>query len=134
MFVYYYLCIPGFDFAFMFIMYETEIIIRVIAAIIGLGIGLNMFYINYVLSAIGREARNSYGFLNSIIAKNGVNKVKYGGLNLRLMVKTIHVIERISGPVIGIYCLDLFPLTNYEFYQLCTSCLLQFALFLKFVN
>ena len=37
--------------------------------------------------------------------------------DIKLKWKVITLIERLAGPTIGIYCFNLFPFTNYEFYQ-----------------
>ena len=50
-------------------------------------------------------------------------------LTIRGKLRIISFIENLCGPVIGIYCLDLFPLNNYEFYEYCTNCAKNFLLF-----
>jgi len=37
--------------------------------------------------------------------------------DFKLKLNVLTLIERLAGPTIGIYCLDLFPFTNYQFSQ-----------------
>ena len=83
---------------------------------------LNVFAVNYFLCSVGREAHKSYPFIKSILTRK----------RLRLMtkLKVISLFERLSGPLIGFYCYDLFPFTNYEFYLFCVNCVSNFILFM----
>ena len=61
-----------------------------------------------------------YTFIISIIARK-----QFGSMT---KLKVIPLAERLSGPILGIYCYDLFPFTNYEFYVFCVNCVLNFIL------
>jgi len=78
--------------------------------------------LNYSMSMIPREANRFYPKLNSLIAKNG--------LHLKMKLKVCSLIEKISGPVIGLYCFEFFPFTNYEFYLFAVNCVMNFILFM----
>jgi len=93
--------------------------INVMLAIIGITL---LFCVNYGLSSISREAHSLYKPFNSIFVRKP--------LNLQLKLKIKGHIETLSGPVIGIYCYDLFPFTNYEFYIFVINCISMFILIL----
>ena len=107
-FIYYMLSIPLFDMAFAFICFEDRLWLRLLVFGLILLIGGNMIFVNHLLTRIGTKAHQSYKFLNSLMATKK--------LSLRVRMKCLNLIERSSGPLIGIYCLDLFPFTNYECY------------------
>ena len=43
-------------------------------------------------------------------------------IRLRNKLKLMTYLERLSGPDIGFYCYDLFPLNSWEFYELVAIC------------
>ena len=55
---------------------------------------------------IASSAKSMYPELNSLIAR-----IK---INTSLKLKTLPLIEKLSGPEIVLYCLDLFPYANYH--------------------
>jgi len=69
---------------------------------------------------IPKEVHRPYNKLNTIIARNQTTTV--------LKLKVLGLIEKLSGPVIGIYCLDFFPFTRYEFYVYLVNCIKYFIL------
>jgi len=77
---------------------------------------------NYSMSMIPREVNSFYPKLNSLIVRSR--------LQLRMKLKVCSLIEKISGPVIGLYCFDFFPFTNYEFYIFSVNCTMSFILFM----
>ena len=50
-------------------------------------------------------------------------------LTLEERLKTMTYIERLMGPDIGLYCLDLFPMNSYEFYLFVVDCAKNYLLF-----
>jgi len=81
-----------------------------------------LFLINYSLAVVPKEAHRSYNKLNSIIARKPAKPLNLAVLGL---------IEKLSGPVIGFYCLDLFPFTNFEFYLYIFNCIQYFMLLIR---
>ena len=92
MWIYYYLIVPFIDLAVMAIINETNLIIRLFCAFIAFIIILNLFAVNYLLALIARNALNCYTYLNTLISRKS--------LSLRSKLKTLSMIERLSGPVI----------------------------------
>ena len=68
-----------------------------------------IFFATFISSRIHVSAHSSYSCLNSIVAQNRLK------LNVKLKLKLIGLIERLAGPNIAIYCLDLFPFTSQAF-------------------
>ena len=121
LFAYYYLIVPAIDLFILIIIREHSMILKLsIAGLAGLAIS-NLFILNYVLSSISSKAHSSYRLLNSLFVRKH--------LSLRLKLKILSLIEKLSGPVIGIYCYDLFPFTNYELYIFTVNCISNFILF-----
>jgi len=90
-------------------------------ASIGTLIGIIMlFLVNYSLYLVPKQAHWPYNKLNSIIERKP--------LPIILKLKVLGLIEKLSGPVIGIYCFDLFPYTNHEFYLYIGNCFQNFLL------
>ena len=121
---YYYLLVPLIDLVLIVLVAETNNYLRLLLCSLAFVIIVNLVYVTYILSLIARSAHYSYPLLNSCIARQSPQNV----LNLRLRCKLLALIERLSGPVIGIYCYDLFPYTNHEFYIFCANCVKNFIL------
>jgi hypothetical protein len=77
------------------------------------------------MSSIPKSAIKPYVKLNSLIARKRIN--------LQIKLKIVDLNERLSGPIIGIYCFELFPFTNYEFYLFAANCVMNFILFMGFM-
>ena len=121
-FIYYYLIVPIIDLAVIVVMNENNVSFRYGLVFVVYITILNLFTLNYILAIVSRESYLLHKLLNSLIANKS--------LNLKLKYKTLSLIERLSGPEIGFYCLDLFPLNNYEFYIFCVNCISNFFLIL----
>ena len=74
-------------------------------------------------------------FLSSLIRRTAhrprllLYKYLDRSLTLRHRMKIMAFIEKLCGPDIGFYCLDLFPMNNYEFYLYITNCVKNYILF-----
>ena len=123
---YYYMIVPVISLSIMYILMERNLFFRLIIIILVFVVLINLFYVNYLLSYVGRAAHNGYPFINSIIVRKQIGSMT--------KLKVISLAERLSGPVIGIYCYDLFPFTNYEFYVFCVNCVLNFILLMGLLN
>ena len=120
--IYYYLIVPTIDFMLVYLIKEKNPLFRFPSLVVILVIVSNIFIVHFFLTSISRSAHSSYVHINSLIATyNFSRKVKFKSLNL---------IERLSGPVIGVYCYDFFPFTNFEFYMFINNCVLNFILFI----
>ena len=71
-----------------------------------------------------KAAHSPYKRINSFIVKQSQSKVIEIGQN----IKFLKVIERLRGPDIAVYCLNLFPLNYYEFYLFIASIGVNFFL------
>jgi hypothetical protein len=119
--LFYYFSVPAIDLLVILSIHkEVDIITRTlafVATILGVFV---LFVFNYSMALVSEAAHRPYIRLNSIIARKSARTV----LNL----KVVGLIEKLSGPVIGIYCLDLFPFINYEFYLYISNCIQNFIL------
>ena len=71
---------------------------------------LLLFALNTLFSMVSKSAHKCYPLLYSILMTRS--------LTYRQRLRIESMISRLSGPVIGFYCLDLFPINSYEFFQL----------------
>ena len=106
--VFYHLIAPIINMTIIYIIEEPVYIYKFWSFALSMTVICSIFVANYLVTIIGREAHRSYAVLNSLIVRKR--------LSGRIKLKVLGLIERLSGPVIGVYCYDLFPLTNYEFY------------------
>ncbi len=74
------------------------------------------------LSSVQSAAHNPHDKLFSIMARKDIE--------LKLKFKVLGLIEKLSGPVIGVYCFRLFPFTNYEMFLFSVICVKNFILFM----
>jgi len=119
--VFYLISVPAIDLMLILsIDKNLDIIKRILASICSVIAIILLFLINYSLSMFQKEAHRPYNRLNSIIARRPATTA--------LDLKVLGLIEKLSGPVIGIYCLDIFPFTNYQFYLYISNCILNFLL------
>jgi hypothetical protein len=83
-----------------------------------------LFVFAYSSAQLYKAAHSPYHTLNGILAKleqrQHSNQNKWF-LHRMQRIKIAFYIERFSGPAITTYCLDLFPLTYYEFYLFVSS-------------
>jgi len=86
--------------------------------------GIFMCYgFTFISARIWYQAHRPYNYLSSLMVKNITHRHKTPRINfgevkrLKQKFQVLLFIERLGGPTIGIYCIDLFPFTNYEFYQ-----------------
>jgi hypothetical protein len=124
-FTYYYLSVPLIDLLIIATILDTNRIIRILAIFSTVIIVLLLICLNISMASIPKSAMKPYVQLNSLIARKRIN--------LQMKLKIVDLIERLSGPVIGIYCFELFPFTNYEFYLFAANCVKNFILFMGFM-
>jgi len=123
-FVFYCFSIPIADLMCILLLDENiETLYRILYFIFFVACIIFISLINYSLSMIPREAHRPYNKLNSIMARNSAPTI----LKWKLLV----LIEKLSGPKIGFYCLNIFSFTNFEYYLYISYCLQNFILLIS---
>ena len=118
---YYYTILPTLALGILVITHENSLLYKtILVLVVSIGI-INILIFNYLLSSVGIAAHDCQPLLYSLIARNP--------LPLRMKFKTLSLIERLSGPLIGFYCYELFAFNNYEFYLFVVNCVSFFILF-----
>ena len=123
LFIYYIISIPLFDMSLAFVYFEDKRWLRLVMIGLTILVGGNVLVVNQLLTRIGTKAHQSYNFLNSLMATKK--------LSLRVRMKCLNLIERCSGPLIGIYCLDLIPFTSFECYIFIVNVISNFFLLME---
>ena len=72
------------------------------------------FFANLFSSRVSKASILPLKYLHRFMTENQ--------LPLKERLKTMEMIERLSGPDIGFYCYDLFPMNSYEFYIYVANC------------
>ncbi len=117
----YYGAVPGLNIALLVVISDkATLFLRIVSSFLWLKIAYLVFYHNWVGCHVQRAAHSPYGLLNTVIARNSID--------IRIRLKLMSYIEKLSFTTIGIYCFDFFPITNYEFYLLVTHCVKVFLL------
>ena len=93
---------------------DTTPIIRLVYTIISVALLFILLIFNLMSVSLSNSAHKSYSQLFCMDYKK--LKIK-NRLTFRQRWKLLAFIEKLSGPTIGYYCLDLFPLNSYELYQ-----------------
>ena len=105
----YYLFTPNIMIAiYLVIDSNTHIFLRMTMIGYAVLILTTVLSINLLSSRISHSSRKPMKYLFGYLIGNHLR------INCRL--KTMSFIERLSGPDIGFYCLDLFPMNSFEFY------------------
>ncbi len=120
--IYYYVSVPFMGLLLICVLLdEINANIRFVLLVFLINSCLVLLYLAYAMSLVPIAAISPYQRLNSIITRKTVN------INLKL--KVFQLIEKLSGPVIGFYCYEFFPFTNYEIYIYVVNCVMYFILF-----
>ena len=85
-----------------------------------------VFSLNINSSRVSGSARKSVKHLLRYMSENILTR--------KQRVKTMTYIERLNGPDIGFYCLDLFPMNSYEFYLYIANCMRIYFLILSLIS
>ena len=86
---------------------------------------LVMFSINLLSSMVREAAHKSINVLYTFLFRVKVSTAQ--------RMKIMAFIEKLSGPDIGFYCWELFPMNNYEYYQYVANCACTYFLVLGFI-
>ena len=99
---------------------KSELITRYLACLVLAIVYTIVFLLNYFSARISNTARRPRHLLFGYLCRNRIS------IEQRFLIKTF--IEKLCGPEIGFYCLDLFPMNNYEFYLYIKNCILIYIL------
>ena len=100
-------------FMYLCISSKTNIIFR-LSHIITIFFAISLvFALTALLVNLSKSAHNPILFLYSFIVQNRHN--------INVKFKILSFIEKLSGPVIGFYCYDFFPMNSYNFYEYIVS-------------
>ena len=89
---------------------DSKPLARIIAGFLFITSFWGIVVMNAMSTGVIRSAHMSYPVLYKTISK-GIR------MHFRHRWKLLSFIEKLSGPPIGFYCYDLFPMNSYEFYQ-----------------
>ena len=115
-------------FVYLFFEPESKVITRIICGGIIVLIALLIFIMNYLCASVTAGAHKSQCTLYNTVLNKGQN------ISLRIRTKIMRFIERLSGPAIGFYCFDLFPMTSYYFTDYVLDSITSYILILKFLK
>ena len=123
----YYLIIPIVSMAIYTIHHKkTEITAKILAFVISL-VGLFfLLFISRILNWIINVAHKPKIYLEHYLYKNA-NRIP-----IKTQMKVQTYIERLSGPDIGFWCYDLFPINSYEFYKITAISVCNYFLLMEF--
>lgn len=103
---------------------------------VGFTVAVNSLFfvgITHLFASITRYAHRpqfaSYGLLLARIHNQNTSR-----MSITVRYKIMRFIERLSGRVIGFYCLDLFPFTTYQFTDYILDSMVSFLLIVKFLK
>jgi hypothetical protein len=88
---------------------ETDTLFRLVYLFKLITISIILFIVNYISSSLSSSAHDFTSDLYTLLVSKRIA--------IQHKLKISAFIEKLCGPVIGYYCFDLFPFTNYEFYQ-----------------
>ena len=121
MFIIHFSAIPSFSLLF-YCMHHRDV--KNISKFIG-GIGsivafIPLFLFPIFCARLINAAHSPYVVLLTYFSRIATSSSKKTRLkkNFKTMIKVMSYMERLSGPDIGFYCYDLFPMNWWEFYQL----------------
>lgn len=105
--VYYFCSVAPIDLGIVMLLHEHNLLIRLGLSFLLLVVLLNAMFINHLQAQVINSAHGCHPLLNALMARKR--------MTVRLKLKVLAVIEKLTGPEIGLYCFDLFPFTNYAF-------------------
>ena len=122
MFMEYYSASPACMFTLYLIFHKHYGIITLIFLVtLGTSFYCFFFVVNLACANISRSAKSPRVYLYKCFTRKH--------LSVKQKLRIINFIERLCGPDIGLYCYDLFPMNNLEFYKYCVNCILMYILF-----
>ena len=104
-------------------------IMKFFALILSCLIVFILFSVSYLCSCVTTSAHNS----QNILYNNLMNRYN-SKLPILIKLKIMRFIERLSGPKIGFYCYNLFPMTSYYFTDYVLDSIASYFLILGFLR
>ena len=92
---------------------DTEIFTKIVAIIMSVIIFIPLMLLGRIVTKLVTSAHTPFSQLISYFS----TPKRMRKSELRLILKLMTYMERLSGPEIGFYCYDLFPINSWEFYQ-----------------
>ena len=102
---------------------DTIFTMRVVSVLIVITIFGGVSLMNLISVFVRKSAHKSYPTLYKFLLRKR--------MTFRLRMKIELFIERLSSPEIAFYCLDLFPMNSYEFYQFVCNTICFYILILN---
>ena len=126
-FAIYYIATPGFQITLYLSHHkDSDFWARLFWTFISLTSFIAVVLLNLMSTWISKSAHKPYSVLFSYLSR------RQTPIPLNHRMKILSFIEHLSGPEIGFYCYDLFPMNNYEFYQYLYICGLNYILIMGF--
>jgi hypothetical protein len=94
------------------------------------------FIVTFIGTLLVKTAYLPYLKLNSFMARLSLKRRIWFRLRfpIYLRLNIINTIERIAGPKIAVYCLDWFPLTQYQFYLYTAGVFMNYLLITNLIK
>ena len=124
--VYYFCSVGPIDMGIVLIMFEHNVKMRLVTGLILVIVIVNACFINWLQANVINGAHGCYPILNSMMARKP--------MSLRLKLKVLALIEKLTGPEIGFYCFDFFPFTNYAFAVLIANVSSSLMMFIELAD
>ena len=122
----YFIATPGFEMVLFCVHDKRQTLIgKLFAASIFTSCFTAVFIMTMISARISKAAHKSYPLLFSYMIRNRIP--------LQRKLKILSFIEKLSGPDIGFYCYNLFPMNSYEFYQFLYICGCNYILIISFI-
>ena len=127
MFILYYMATPALQLVF-YVSHQkdTYFYARFVAAFVSVIIYSLIFSMNLLSAQVISASHKSYPILYSFLVRNNMSIIQ--------RLKIMSFIEKLSGPDIGFYCLDMFPMNNFEFFQYLRISAFNYILLLSLIN
>jgi hypothetical protein len=111
LFIVYFLTTPLLNILIYFTLSEVNIYLRIFYGLLIFNFSYIVFIANYISSSLSSSAHDFTSDLYAFLSNKRVI------IPVQHRLKICSFIEKLCGPVIGYYCYDFFPFTNYAFYQ-----------------
>ena len=115
-------------FVYLYFEPESKVLAKINIMLQIILVALLIFIMNYLCASVTAAAHKSQSTLYNTALNKGEN------IPLRIRTKIMRFIERLSGPEIGFYCFDLFPMTSYNFTDYVFDSIVSYLLILKLLK
>jgi hypothetical protein len=122
LFIIYFLKTPLLNIVLYLTVSEVNTYLRLFWGFIAFNFTYTAFIANYICSSVSSSAHDFTSDLYAFLSNKRII------IPVQHRLKISGFIEKLCGPVIGYYCYDLFPFTNYEFYEYVSIVLSNYSL------